>query len=318
MSDADHFDHWRRRLAGEEIGCRDGEPQCGYYRKGVTPVAIWMEGAELVALDGQREIIDQTRIAELWGFCHAQPITYELYVAVNERGEAWPDHHPAVVSAAQAAPPSGFDAMRERIEAMAAEADALVKAGAAKTEDESNRAAHLAQTLGGLEAQSDKDRAAEKKPHDDAAKAVQTKWRPIIDRAAEAKTALKRKVVEPFLTAKARAEAEARQKALREAQEAAAQATDADTKAQAEVALHQAERATAAPVKAATRGGRVALRSVQVTTVTDIRAALRWFADRNEDVPAIIVEAVQKLAKGFAEMGTTVPGTTTTTEQRAA
>lgn len=314
------FAHWQRRMAGEDVGCKDGDPQPGYYRRGTTPVAIWWDdyAQALVALDGAREVTDQTSICRLWDFCHAQPVSYEIYTAVAERGEAWPDHHPVVAAAAQDGPATGFDAVAARINALAAEADTLVAAGAAKTEDENNRAAHLAQTIGSLETQADKDRAAEKKPHDDAARAVQAKWVPIVDKASLAKVALKRRVIEPFLNAKRQAEIDARTAALKAAQDAAATAADADTRARAEVALQQAQRTAAEPVKASSRGGRVALRTVHVTTVTDIRAALRWFAERNEDVPGPLADIVQRLAKGFAEMGTTVAGTVTNTEQRAA
>jgi hypothetical protein len=286
-----HFDHWQRRMAGEDVGCKDGEPQAGYYRNRTDPVAIWFDDAAgaLVAVVGTREITDHTAICRLWDFCHAQPIAYEVYVAVAERGEPWPDQHPAVVKAEAV---TGYDALAAEVERLFGEASVLIEAGAATTADQADRAAHLTDALSKLEKQADTDRRAEKKPHEDAAKAVDQRWFPVRDRAAEAKRSLKGVVIEPWLKAKARAEAEARAKV--------------------------GDLAVGEPVKASTRGGRVALRSVRVTTVTDIRLALRWFAERNEDVPEALVEVVQRLAKGFAEVDVVVPGTETRVEQKAA
>lgn len=288
---ADHFDHWRRRLAGEDVGCKDGEPQAGYYRKGVTPVAIWRdEGGALVALDGTRELTDHLAICRLWDFCHAQPISYELYSAVADDGKAWPDMHPAV-AAAPAEPVGGFDALAAEVARLAGEAAALTKAGAATAADQADRAAHLAEALTKLEKQAEAERKAEKAPHEAAAKAVDQRWTPVRDRAADAKRSLKSVVIEPWLKAKVKAETEAR-----------ARVGDAP----------------AEPIKASTRGGRVALRTVRVTTVTDVRRALRWFADRNEDVPDAFVDLIGRFAKGFHEVGVEVPGTETTVQQRAA
>ena len=52
--------------------------------------------------------------------------------------------------------------------------------------------------------EADKERAAEKKPHDDAAKAVQAKWKPLLDRCDIAAEAIK-KALTPYRTAKQRA-----------------------------------------------------------------------------------------------------------------
>ena len=63
----------------------------------------------------------------------------------------------------------------------------------------------------------DKARAEEKKPHDEAAKAVQVKWKPIIEKADRGTSACK-EALTPYRTAKQRAKDEAARKAREEAE----------------------------------------------------------------------------------------------------
>lgn len=92
----------------------------------------------------------------------------------------------------------------------------------------------------------DKERAAEKKPHDDAAKAVQTKWKPLIDRCDIAAKAIK-DALTPYRTEKQRAADDAARKAREEAEAAhkAAQvafaSTDLDDRLEAERLASQAK-----------------------------------------------------------------------------
>lgn len=92
----------------------------------------------------------------------------------------------------------------------------------------------------------DKERAAEKKPHDDAAKAVQAKWKPVIDRCDIAVKAIK-DALTPYRTAKQRAADDAARKAREEAEAAhkAAQAAfksdDLDDRLEAERLASQAK-----------------------------------------------------------------------------
>jgi hypothetical protein len=75
----------------------------------------------------------------------------------------------------------------------------------------------------------DEARVAEEKPHDDAAKAVQQKWKPLLDKCELAETTAK-KALTPYLEAKEaqqRAEAEALRKAAEEAAERAREAHQA-------------------------------------------------------------------------------------------
>lgn len=125
----------------------------------------------------------------------------------------------------------------------------------------------------------DTERAAEKKPHDDAAKEVQAKWKPLLDRCDMAADEIKR-LLTPYRTAKQRAkdeaarkareEAEARQKA---AQEALRQSDDLEGRFAAEAELKQAQKLTAAANKIDRQA--TGLRTYQIAEVTDAKALLQ-------------------------------------------
>lgn len=100
----------------------------------------------------------------------------------------------------------------------------------------------------------DKERAAEKKPHDDAAKAVQAKWKPLLDRCDLALDHIK-KALTPYRMAKQRAADEAARKAREEAEakareaQAAFASSDLDDRYEAELLAKQAKAAQVAANK---------------------------------------------------------------------
>lgn len=127
----------------------------------------------------------------------------------------------------------------------------------------------------------DKARAAEKKPHDDAGKAVQAKWKPVIDKAdrgvTECKAALTPYRIEKQRSAdeaarKARKEAEAKQAA---AQAALKQSDDLESRFQAEQELEQAKKLTAVANKIDRSA--TGLRTSWEAELTDKTAALRHY-----------------------------------------
>lgn len=143
----------------------------------------------------------------------------------------------------------------------------------------------------------DEARKVEKKPHDDAGKAVQVKWKPVIDKAdrgvSECKAALTPYRVEKQRATdeaakKAREEAEARQAA---AQAALQQSDDLETKFQAEQDLEQAKKLTAV----ANRIDRAAtgLRTSWEAELTDKTAALRHYLKTQ---PGEFSDLIQTLA----------------------
>lgn len=133
----------------------------------------------------------------------------------------------------------------------------------------------------------DKARAEEKKPYDDAAKAVQAKWKPTIDKADRGVTACK-EVLTPYREAKQRAKDEAARKAREEAearekaaQEALRQSDDLEARFEAEQQLEAAKKLTAV----ANRIDRSAtgLRTSWEAEITDKAAALRHYLKQHPD-----------------------------------
>lgn len=88
----------------------------------------------------------------------------------------------------------------------------------------------------------DEQRAAEKKPHDDAGKAVQAQWKPLIDRCDLAAGTAKKALV-PWLEKLEAEQRAAAQKAREDAEAARVAALEAERAAQASADLGAAERA---------------------------------------------------------------------------
>lgn len=144
----------------------------------------------------------------------------------------------------------------------------------------------------------DKARAAEKKPHDDAGKAVQAKWRPLLERAELVADTCK-KVLAPWLQRKEQEQREAAEEARKEAEakaQAAAEAmratnvSDLDAREQAEALVQDAKRSEADAARAekarpqAAGGARATtLRSYYHPELTDPGAALRHYVKVNPD-----------------------------------
>jgi len=152
--------------------------------------------------------------------------------------------------------------------------------------------------------EADKERAAEKKPHDDAAKAVQAKWKPLLDRCDIAAEAIK-KALTPYRTAKQRAIDEAARKAREEAEAArqaaltAFQSDDLDDRFEAEA---KAQQAKALQVQANKLDRRpTGLRTYWEAEITDRKAALlHYLAEQPEMFTGLIQQLADKDARNEA------------------
>jgi hypothetical protein len=149
----------------------------------------------------------------------------------------------------------------------------------------------------------DKARAAEKKPHDDAAKAVQVKWKPIVDKADRGVAACK-DALTPYRTAKQRAKDEAARKAREEAEARQQAARDALHKAddlEAKFAAEQQIEAAAKLTAVANKIDRSAtgLRTHWEAKITDRKAALLHYLGRSpERFEALIAQLAAEDARG--------------------
>jgi hypothetical protein len=307
----DQYDFWRRRMAGEVVPIHDGEPQAGFYRKKANtgdwlPVAYWFTpDNELRCRIGKTNIEDQ-RAREVWPHISKHPITHDVYKAVVG-GAPWPDQHEAVTrdtsNSAAAPDDNSFDALKDRIEDLAREADKLIAAGAAATQEQADQASDLANRLGELAKKADTARVEEKRPHDEAAKAVQAKWLPLIG-AADIYKRIKAAVVTPFLAELDRKRREAEAAARRAAEEAAKTGAPAP----------EPPPAATAPVKAGSGGRRsVALRTVKDIEIADRDVLLAYFKDNQQ-----ITDLLQTMAERAVRAGVDVPGVKITERKVAA
>jgi len=166
----------------------------------------------------------------------------------------------------------------------------------------------------------DKARADEKKPHDDAAKAVQAKWKPILEKADRGVSACK-DALTPYRMAKQRAKDEAARKVREEAeakqraaQEALRQSEDLEARFLAEQELEAAKKLNLV----ANRIDRSAtgLRTYWEAEITDRKAALLHYIAR---VPERFTALIQQLADEDARGARgTVPGIVFHERKRAA
>lgn len=278
---------WRESLRNPDHPRVEGEPQPGYYRakrKGQwVPVAFWKDsktGAMRCHMDGQ-EFAEEMAVAA-W--------TYVRSVTINDYAERvrtgkWPGDNEVVLGHNNAPADDSLDAIRERIEDLAREAERMLAAGAATDQAACDQASDVANALGEMEKKADELRTIEKKPHLDAATAADNKWKPFVQKAADLKRKLKMMVVTPFLTKKA----EEVQKATVAAVAAgAAPETIPDTK----VTAGSSKRSTA-------------LRTVSKGEITDVKAFVAFLLDANNPD---LRECLEGIANKFAKAGAESPG----------
>lgn len=196
-----------------------------------------------------------------------------------------------------------------------------------------------AEALGGLLAKfrearkgADDQRAIEKKPHDDAAKTVQTAWKPLIDKCERAEKIAKNAIGAwqiQLETAQREAAAEAarvaeQERAAAQAKLDAAQGSERLEDAEdAEAALKAAKVAEASASKAekakplvATGGRSIGLRSYWEPTLTDSAAALRHYREKQpEALKAWLLDQAEKDVRLGVR---SIPGFTIAEDRRAA
>lgn len=296
------WDWWQNALKGVFGEISADEPKTGFYRGKRTDkqtgavtfscVAYWYrpDGTLRCQIDGRD--IEDMRARETWTYVNRRPITHELFEAVRN-GEPWPDVNEVVAGHNAAPRDDSIEAIKERIEDLAREAERLMKEGGAGDQATADQASDVANTLGELQNKAIALHKAEKQPHLDAGRAVDTKWFSLRDRADDIKKRLKAIVVTPWLTKKAK-EAEA-------AKVAAIQ-TGAPLETVAEV------RATAGSSKRST-----GLRTYYRAEIVDKAALLESLKDHPE-----INALLQKIADGAASKKVALPGCRVIEEKRAA
>jgi len=228
--------------------------------------------------------------------------------------------------------PPPFEAYSLHIEELIENAKQFLDGEPIASQGQADEVGKLLDMIRTAKKDADKERAAEKKPHDDAAKEVQAKWKPLIDRCDIATDTAKKALV-PWLehleaeqraaAAKAREEAEAARIAALEAERAATQATDLESAERVELARKEAAIAEKAANKAdkakahATGGSRaIGLRSYWIATLVDPVAALKHYKQAQPELlKAWLLEQAQKDANAGKRE---IPGFAINEDRRAA
>lgn len=298
----EQYAYWKSALAGAKPQIIIDEPMPGFYRSrrktGLpTPLAIWSENGEVKGRLGDQDLT-RDRLNELWSFCATHPITEEVYRAVAERGEPWPDIDTTVND--QIAGQGHNSQAISPLEAIRKEID-IVAGGVEKYEtindDETlTRAQTLRASLLELHGKADKQCEDEYRPHKAAADGVKTKWGPVLVAATNAAKRIKA-AMDAYGTRKF--EAAAAQ--LRQIEDDRRKAAEAGQPAPPPPPV-----VAAAPAKIKGAVGRAASsKTVKVVkAVTDQDAAYAYLKEQPE-VRDAIMDAAQRLVTA----GHTVPGT---------
>jgi hypothetical protein len=292
---------WQNALKGVFSQISADEPQTGFYRSRrkdkrtgevyFAPVAYWYKEGVLRCQIGGREV-DDIVAREAWPYVSRRPITHELFTAVRN-GEPWPDLNDAVMGHNAAPVEDSLDAIKDRIEDLAREAERMLKAGAATDQAMSDQASDLANTFGELQNKVVGLHKVEKQPHLDAGRALDTKWFSLRDRADDLKKRLKAVVVTPWL-AKRAAEAEAAKRA------AIQTGTPIDQTTQVRVTSGSSKRSTG-------------LRTHYFAEITDKAALLESLKDHPR-----VAALLQEIANDAAKQQVALPGCAVKSEKRAA
>lgn len=331
---------WEAALAGKEQTVESGKPQVGFYeyRRGGDrqPVAIFRraDGSPVATLG--REEHDLTE--SFWLAVCKRPIGDDVYWHFIDHG-VWPDTNkfvapePEVSTMPGAIVPFGnapdtsdpLDDLKEQIENAVGALNALLSDGVT-TKADADRLANAKDRLGELWSQCETQRKKEKKPHDDAAAAVQIRWRPVVTAAHEG-----REKAQGALTVWQKAE----RKRLEEEAAAAKRKADEARKAAEEEARRAAEEGrepAPAPPEAveppaiidtrprsggAISGRRSGLREVNARAGVDDWVVLYEHLATNEEWLAAVRNLAQDFADRAARAKSPLPGTRRITEEKA-
>jgi hypothetical protein len=205
--------------------------------------------------------------------------------------------------------PPPFEAFSLHIEELFALVSGTTNGAVVETDEQDAALDALMDDLRKARKDADAERAAEKRPYDDAANAVQAKWKPLLQRCDMGVAEIK-KLLTPYRDAKQRAKDEAARKAREEAaerervaQEALRQSDDLEARFAAEASLKQARKLTAAANKIDRSA--TGLRTSWAAEITDPLAFGRWLWTNRRDE---YLEWLAGQADSLARTRPTVPG----------
>lgn len=320
--------YWQDALAGKMPPIYADQPHAGYYRMRqhkdgpFLPVCIYVKDGALVALISAAK--NYRPAIDVWTYCADGPVTKEDAMHAFNNGDAWPGDAPQ--------PPrigdnSGDLTLAEQVREYASMALGWLRKHGIKDAIGKDTVANMRQKLLDFGKQLDAQREVEKRPHDLAAKAVQAKYKPLIDEATAAAAELRDALTVYMRKEERRLQAEAEAKRRAEEERAAAENKRiADERAKlmrddpiAALTSDEPEPIVPAPIEpvkvtaGGQRGRKTGLRTVTKYVVTDYTAALAHCKDH----PAVR-EAVEKVCCAQAKSGASVPGIEAREERVAA
>lgn len=199
--------------------------------------------------------------------------------------------------------PPPFEALSLHIEDLFTLVSDSTSGGKVENDDQESALDELLDDFRKARKKADGERAAEKKPHDDAAKVVQARWKPLLDRCDAASSEIK-SLLTPYRSAKQKAKDDAAAKAredaaakLEEARKAIQASDDLEQRFEAEEQLKLAEK----QAKVANKVDRSAtgLRTVWHAEITDRKAALVFLIQKwPERFEALIQDMADTEAHG--------------------
>lgn len=293
------FSYWKAQLAGQNPDLTDKLPRCGCYRYRGDPVLIRVVDGTMFAWIGRkgqqtRRLADASFAETTFSFFCRDAITSDLYDAVANKNEPWPDAAPDIRGEiGDNLPSDPFERLVIELSTHEERITDFLKAPI-DNEDNATKAGLWSKKVDGIGKELDGMRDAEKRPHDEAAAAVQAKFKPKVDLAKGLAKKLKLHM-EPWLLAKKR-KAEAEGKAQQEAARKAAESLEMPAPDPVQ---------TRAPSKVVTGG--VSVRTRKKAVLTDIKACAAFYAGW-ERPPRQLVDALTALADANLKGGVDVPG----------
>lgn len=315
---------WQSALAGGNPDIHADTPQCGFFKMrdgkdgAWLPVMIRFDDGALRARVGDNSDADPYKI---WTFCAGRPISKEDAAHAFKTGH-FPGDVPAIGDN------SGDLSLAEQITDYVASAiDWLRKVGVKDTASK-NMAANYRAELLRLCKEAETQHDVEKRPHMEAGRAIDAKFKPLISEATIAAAQL-RDALTDYMTAEKRA-LEAEQRLKWEAEQRAATIARAEIEAQraklmwddpiAALTSPEPEMPPMPPPPAAVkiqaggqRGRKTGLREITRYRIDDYDAVLATVKDH-----ADVRSAVEKVAASLAKAGAKVPGLVSFTEEIAA
>lgn len=295
------FSYWKAQLAGQNPELTDKLPRCGCYRYRGDPVLIRVVDGTMFAWIGRkgqqtRRLADASFAETTFSFFCRDAISSDLYDAVANKNQPWPEDIESLDDARSNFPTDPFEALIAELDLIELKIAEFFKTPVLAGDDvralQADKWKERARELSG---KIEDMRVAAKKPIDQQAKEIQKKFVPPRDRA----DALVTKVntgMSVYSLAKKRAV---------EAQEAA----DRAARAKAAAAMGEAAPVEQAPVRGRSKvaTGSTTVRTRKVAVINDLPAAAAFYAALAEP-PVQFVTVVKQMAEQNLKTGVAVPG----------